>query len=236
MKIGGRQVDAATVHVGLGVGEAVRLRANDAAEYHSFVQIGRTDAVADLPFLESCQHHDLAAPERGLAAVGEAHTVRMFVIGRRLHNDADRAARVRGKAGGAGNVHQRHDLGADGEDQVGMVMHTVGHNRRPIAISRCAMLSRDDLGDFIRPRPRESMSPREVNMLSRRFRQRKVSKSGRESMAHRLEICGGRNGASHMQEASLSLPYLMPNITASPNQLSTSFGPSESSGRSHTNP
>ena len=131
VQIGGGQVDAATIHVGRGVGEAIRLRADHAAIDDALVQVGagdRVGAVADLPLLELGQHRDLAALERGLEAVGEADPVRVFVVGRRLHDDADRAARMQDEAGGAGDVHQRHDLRAHGENQVGMVMHPVSHD------------------------------------------------------------------------------------------------------------
>ena len=67
------------------------------------------------------------ALERRLEAVREADAVRMLVVGRRLHDDADRAAGMQDEASGAGDVDQRHDLRAHGENQVGMVMDAVSH-------------------------------------------------------------------------------------------------------------
>ena len=51
----------------------------------------------------------------------------VFKVGRRLDDDADRATRMQHLAARAEDFDQRHDLRADREDQVRMVMDSVSH-------------------------------------------------------------------------------------------------------------
>src|SRR5216683_3095451 len=88
-------------------------------------------AVADFAFLEPGEHLDLALLERSLETIGETDTIGMFEVGWGLHDDADRAARMEDEASRAGNIHERHDLRAHGENQVRTVMHTVRHFQTP---------------------------------------------------------------------------------------------------------
>src|SRR5262249_11148223 len=105
------------------------LRADHATVDDALVQVrmgDRLGAVADLALLEPGQHFDFTPLERGLEAIRETNPVRVLVVGRRLHDDANRAARME-QASGTGDVHQRHDPRAHRENQVGMVMYSVGH-------------------------------------------------------------------------------------------------------------
>ena len=66
MQFGRRQVNASTVHVGLGIGEAIRLRPDHAPVDDARVQVLWSDVVAfaDFALFELGQHCHLAAFER----------------------------------------------------------------------------------------------------------------------------------------------------------------------------
>ena len=103
MQIGRRQVEAAAIHIRLGAGKAIRLRADHAAVDDALIQIGLCEhhvTVADGALLELGEHRDLARLERRFEAIRETHAVGVVMVDRRLDDD----------------VQQR---GADSADDVG---------------------------------------------------------------------------------------------------------------------
>jgi len=120
-------------HYGFFNTKTRRTRADDAAEDHVLVEVilaqhvrvGR-DAVA----LELRKDGELLPLERGLEPVEKAHALAVPVIGGRLNDDADRAARVHSFPIGAAHLDVRDDLGAGGKDH--RVQHSSLGAGRPV--------------------------------------------------------------------------------------------------------
>jgi hypothetical protein len=124
------QIDAATIDIRFTVRESVCLGPDDAAIDDALVEVGarREDAAfAQSAFLDEGEHRDLVALERHFQAVSQSNTIGVFMIGRRLDDDADHAARMQNEAIGAGDVNQGDNLGAEGEDEIRMMVDAVRH-------------------------------------------------------------------------------------------------------------
>src|SRR4051812_23292093 len=71
----------------------------------------------DLAGLIFGEHGDFRALQRRFKRIGKADAVTVQMIGGRLRDDADGAARVDRLAVGAEDFDERDDLSADGEDE-----------------------------------------------------------------------------------------------------------------------
>jgi len=75
------------------------------------------------------EHGELRAPQTCLGSIGEAHTVVVQVVDRRLGDHSDRSGRMMRAAAGNLDRHPRDHLRARGQDQVRVVGNATFHGR-----------------------------------------------------------------------------------------------------------
>lgn len=143
MEFGGREVNAAAVHVGAFIAQAIRLRADDAAvddEGLPVVEVGRSlfnarphprgeggrigRLVDSGDALEFLQDGKLVAAEHGFRAVVAADFVSVLSVGGCIENHGDCAGGDERPPANTIRIVPRHDARAGRQDEMNRVAHS----------------------------------------------------------------------------------------------------------------